>query len=82
MRCSLEKYNKAITWDIINIELEFRNVGNNCCLTIQGEIYFKGCVSILLLAHLCKIMEGAAVILKEKHQMRGLNLTNYPRPKK
>ena len=68
MRSSLEKYNRAITGDIINIELKFRNVGNNCCLTIQEEMYFQGSVSILLPAHLCKILQGVAVSLKEKNK--------------
>ena len=79
MRSSLEKYNRAITGDIINIQLEFRNVGNNCCLTIKEERYAQGGVSILLIAHLCKILQGVAVSLK---QMRGLNLANYSRPPK
>ena len=68
MRSSLEKYNRAITWDIINIELKFRNVGNNCCLPMQEEIYFQGCVSLLLTAHLSKILQGVAVSLKEKNK--------------
>ena len=68
MKSSLEKYNRAITGDIIHIELEFRNVANNCCLTIQDESYFQGCVSIPLLAHLIKILQGVAVRLKEKNK--------------
>ena len=35
---------------------------------MQEEIYFQGCVSLLLTAHLSKILQGVAVSLKEKNK--------------
>ena len=37
-------------------------------------------VSLFCYSHPCKIIQGVVEILKDKKKMRGLNLTNYPRP--